>query len=122
MGKLYRQRKNAERLTEFVRAFPCCLDLDKPKPLAVGIFDQMLPTYDLKLLRKVLPAYTARKRYLYALIKEGAVRVNIDGSISTEVDKAHKAEAKLRLEKIRDKNKKQIEHKMTIENQKTESK
>lgn len=97
MSKLSVRKKNAELLKEFSEAFPQCVDLDNPKPLAIGIFEQMSKTFDVKRLSKALVVYTSRKQYLNALIFEGAFRINADGSESEKVNSQHKAEAKLKL-------------------------
>lgn len=102
MIKSSKREKDAELLRLLELAFPECISLDSPKPLAIGIFEQMLHAFDNRLLRRALRVYTSRTRYLYALKEDGAVRVNIDGSDAGSVDNLHKSEAKIRIFKIRE--------------------
>ena len=71
-------------LAPLFERFPACFDWADPKPLKIGISDDLLASGALgagvgvKALRRMLSGYCARPRYLKTLL-EGATRVDLQG-------------------------------------------
>jgi sRNA-binding protein len=92
-SKPFRKSAQAERLSTIAllsERFPGLFstELDKVRPLAIGISDVLLlfcPDLPRKHLRRALRAYTDHGSYLRALI-EGAPRIDLDGAPSGHVD------------------------------------
>lgn len=89
--------------------FPECFSLEgNAKPLKIGIFQDLAVALEEEgrlsktLLRSSLRHYTNSWRYLYA-IKEGADRVNLDGSADAQVEKDHEEHAQLQLKESKQK-------------------
>jgi len=89
--------------------FPACFSLEgDAKPLKIGIFQDLAVALEEEarlsktLLRSSLRHYTNSWRYLYA-IKEGADRVNLDGSADAQVEKDHEEHAQLQLKESKQK-------------------
>lgn len=89
--------------------FPACFTVDgDAKPLKIGIFQDLAealseePRVSKTLLRSSLRHYTNSWRYLYS-IKEGADRVNLDGSADAKVEKDHEEHAQQQLKESKQK-------------------
>lgn len=89
--------------------FPECFSNEgDAKPLKIGIFQDLAEVLKEEerlsktLLRSSLRHYTNSWRYLYA-IKEGADRVNLDGSADAKVEKDHEEHAQLQLKESKQK-------------------
>lgn len=91
-----------EFIAPLLERFPACFDWQDPKPLKIGINQDLLGSgalgegCDAKALRRMLAGYCARPRYLKTL-KEGAVRVDLQGHPAGAVSAADADNARERL-------------------------
>lgn len=84
----------------------------KKIPLAVGIREQIAalhPDTPEKLLKQALASWCGRASYLYASLKDGATRVNLDGSDAGEVGDEGRRLAQAKLDKMKEDSQASIE-------------
>ncbi|QYW06075.1 RNA chaperone [Shewanella phage vB_SspS_KASIA] len=87
-------KSNIDKLIEL---YPDIFNKKAPKPLAIGLYQQLAMDVQVTLtntvLRSVLMIWTNRFEYLREVIKPNAVRYNLDGSIQGEVSVEHRLAA-----------------------------
>jgi sRNA-binding protein len=82
---------------DLIALYPDCFDLNKPRPLKIGIRQDLLATgHDLKTLRCVIGAYCRRRAYLKAMVA-GAIRIDLQGQPAGEVTESDAADARDKL-------------------------
>ncbi|MBV5311141.1 ProQ/FinO family protein, partial [Chromatium okenii] len=82
---------------DLVALYPDCFNLSKPRPLKVGIRQDLLAAgHDLKTLRCVIGAYCRRRAYLKAM-QTGAMRIDLQGQPAGEVTEADAVDARDKL-------------------------
>ncbi|EJA1204215.1 ProQ/FinO family protein [Escherichia coli] len=108
-----RQRKNRRRLNRLIELWPELFNREAPKPLKVGIFDDMMQdiaTRGMKFgpgtLRAALASYAQCPRYYRALIAGGA-RYDLKGQPCGEVTPSEQQDAEIRLMALNERCKRQ---------------
>ncbi|EHH7638279.1 TPA: proQ/FINO family protein [Escherichia coli] len=108
-----RQRKNRRRVNRLIELWPDLFSRETPKPLKVGIFDDLMQdiaarglTFGPGALRATLASYAQSPRYYRALIA-GAVRYDLKGQPCGEVTPQERQEAETRLMALNEKHKRQ---------------
>ncbi|EFI4648244.1 proQ/FINO family protein [Escherichia coli] len=108
-----RQRKNRRRVNRLTEMWPDLFNREAPKPLKVGIFDDLMQdiaarglTFGLGALRATLASYAQSPRYYRALIAGGA-RYDLKGQPCGEVTPQEQQEAETRLAALNEKRKRQ---------------
>lgn len=95
-------KSNIDKLIEL---YPVIFNKKAPKPLAIGLYQQLAMDVQVNLtntvLRSVLMIWTNRFEYLREVIKPNAVRYNLDGSVQSEVSTEHRLAAIQRQHKNR---------------------
>ena len=93
-----------EVISFLAETYPACFSVvGDAKPLKIGIFQDLAarlseePRMSKTLLRSSLRHYTNSWRYLYS-VKEGAFRVDLDGTNDAPIEKEHADHAKVQLE------------------------
>lgn len=94
---------NKQVIAYIVERFPKCFSLEgEARPLKIGIFKDVAecladdPKVSKTQLRAALRQYTSSWRYLYG-VKAGAIRVDLDGNDSGELELEHIEHAKIAL-------------------------
>lgn len=108
-----RQRKNRRRVNRLIELWPELFSREAPKPLKVGIFDDLMQdiaarglTFGPGALRATLASYAQSPRYYRALIA-GGVRYDLKGQPCGEVTPQEQQEAETRLMALNEKHKRQ---------------
>ncbi|EFD0038407.1 TPA: ProQ/FINO family protein [Escherichia coli] len=108
-----RQRKNRRRVNRLIELWPDLFNREAPKPLKVGIFDDMMQdiaTRGMKFgpgtLRAALASYAQCPRYYRALIAGGA-RYDLKGQPCGEVTPQEQQDAETRLMALNERRKRQ---------------
>ncbi|EFU4617219.1 ProQ/FinO family protein [Escherichia coli] len=108
-----RQRKNRRRVNRLIELWPDLFNREAPKPLKVGIFDDMMQdiaTRGMKFgpgtLRAALASYAQCPRYYRALIAGGA-RYDLKGQPCGEVTPSEQQDAETRLMALHERRKRQ---------------
>ena len=103
MDKPQKFSTSKEVITFLAETFPASFSLSgDAKPLKIGIFQDIVEKLkdderlSKTLLRSTLRHYTNSWRYLHS-VKEGAFRVNLDGSQDAAIEKEHAEHAELQL-------------------------
>ncbi|EKA1090725.1 TPA: proQ/FINO family protein [Escherichia coli] len=98
-----RQRKNRRRVNRLTEMWPDLFNREAPKPLKVGIFDDLMQdiavrglTFGPGALRATLASYAQSPRYYRALMAGGA-RYDLKGQPCGEVTPQEQQEAEMRL-------------------------
>ncbi|KAE9778734.1 proQ/FINO family protein [Escherichia coli] len=106
-----RQRKNRRRVNRLTEMWPDLFSREAPKPLKVGIFDDLMQDIAVRglafgpgALRATLASYTQSPRYYRALMA-GGVRYNLKGQPYGEVTPQEQQEAETRLMALNEKRK-----------------
>ncbi len=106
-----RQRKNRRRINRLTELWPELFSREAPKPLKVGIFDDLIQdiavrglTFGPGALRATLASYAQSPRYYRALIAGGA-RYDLKGQPCGEVTPQEQQEAETRLAALNEKRK-----------------
>ncbi len=127
--------ENKEKLTNskqiiayIAELFPACFSLnEEARPLKVGIFQDLAerlagdPVVSKTQLRAALRQYTSSWRYLYG-VKEGAVRIDLDGNACGEITEEHITHAKAMLTESKARAAERRKQKMSAENKNNETK
>ena len=108
-----RQRKNRRRVNRLTEMWPDLFSHKAPKPLKVGIFDDLMQDIAVRglafgsgVLRATLASYAQSPRYYRALIAGGA-RYDLKGQPCGEVTPQEQQEAETRLMVLNEKHKRQ---------------
>ncbi|MDC7898671.1 ProQ/FinO family protein [Escherichia coli] len=108
-----RQRKNRRRVNRLTELWPDLFSREAPKPLKVGIFDDLMQDLAVRglafgpgALRATLASYAQCPRYYRALIAGGA-RYDLKGQPCGEVTPQEQQEAETRLVALNEKRKRQ---------------
>ena len=108
-----RQRKNRRRVNRLIELWPELFSQESPKPLKVGIFDDLMQDLAVRglafgpgALRATLASYAQSPRYYRALIAGGA-RYDLKGQPCGEVTPQEQQEAETRLMALNEKHKRQ---------------
>lgn len=108
-----RQRKNRRRVNRLIELWPELFSRKTPKPLKVGIFDDLIQdiaarglTFGPGALRATLASYAQSPRYYRALMAGGA-RYDLKGQPCGEVTPQEQQEAETRLAALNEKRKRQ---------------
>ncbi|HDW2671283.1 TPA: ProQ/FinO family protein [Escherichia coli] len=108
-----RQRKNRRRVNRLIELWPELFSRKTPKPLKVGIFDDLIQdiaarglTFGPGVLRATLASYAQSPRYYRALMAGGA-RYDLKGQPCVEVTPQEQQEAETRLAALNEKRKRQ---------------
>lgn len=92
-------------IDKLIGLYPDIFNKKAPKPLAIGLYQQLAMDVHVNLtntvLRSVLMIWTKRHEYLRETIKPNAVRYNLDGSVHGEVSAEHRLAAIQRQHKNR---------------------
>ena len=106
-----RQSKNRKRIIRLVELWPELFNREKPKPLKVGITDDLIQDIAIRklafgagTLRAAVASYVQSPRYYRALIAGGA-RYNLNGQPCGEVTPQEQKEAETRLMMLNDRRK-----------------
>ncbi|HBN0638637.1 TPA: proQ/FINO family protein [Escherichia coli] len=106
-----RQRKNRKRINRLVELWPELFSREKPKPLKVGIFDDLIQDITIRelasgagALRAAVASYVQSPRYYRALMAGGA-RYDLKGQPCGEVTPQEQKEAETRLMVLNDRRK-----------------
>ena len=106
-----RQRKNRKRINRLVELWPELFSREKPKPLKVGIFDELIQDIAIRelafgagTLRAAVASYVQSPRYYRALMAGGA-RYDLKGQACGEVTPQEQKEAETRLMALNDRRK-----------------
>ncbi|EFB8333798.1 TPA: ProQ/FinO family protein [Escherichia coli] len=98
-----RQRKNRRRVNRLTEMWPDLFNREAPKPLKVGIFDDLMQDIAVRglafgpgALRATLASYAQSPRYYRALMA-GGVRYDLKGQPCGEVTPQEQQEAETRL-------------------------
>ena len=95
-------KANIDKLIEL---YPFIFNKKAPKPLAIGLYQQLAMDGEHGLtntvLRSVLMIWTNRFEYLREVIKHDAKRYNLDGSVQGEVTPEHRTAAIIRQRRNR---------------------
>ena len=89
----YNKESYAKLEAIFTKLFPRVFCLDNPVPLAIRMDKQLcdaVPQIPRRRCRWFLLRWCARKQYLQAMSKKGAVRRNLDGSKAGPVIEKHR--------------------------------
>ncbi|EHI7336386.1 prop effector [Salmonella enterica] len=102
-----RQWKNIKKMRRVLAFWPDLFDLDNPKPLKVGVLDDLMQDISASnlaigagVLRGVLASYTRRVRYQKALAAGGA-RYDLNGQPCGEVTPEQQQQAAGALKKAK---------------------
>lgn len=108
-GMNRRQWKNFKHMRRVLALWPELFDLDNPKPLRVGVLDDLMQdisarnlTIGAGVLKAAIASYTRRIRYQKALAAGGA-RYDLNGQPCGEVTPEQQQEAADALKKAKDK-------------------
>ncbi|EDV2893232.1 proQ/FINO family protein [Salmonella enterica subsp. diarizonae] len=108
-GMTRRQWKNVKNMRRALALWPVLFNLDNPKPLKVGIFDDLMQdisarnlTIGAGVLKAALVRYTHRIRYKKAVCAGGA-RYDLNGQPCGEITPEQQQEAADALKKAKDK-------------------
>lgn len=108
-----RQRKNRRRVNRLIELWPELFSRETPKPLKVGIFDDLMqdiavrePAFGPGALRATLASYAQCPRYYRALMA-GGVRYDLKGQPCGEVTPQEQREAENRLMALNEKRRRQ---------------
>ena len=108
-----RQRKNRRRVNRLIELWPDLFSRETPKPLKVGIFDELMQDLAVRglafgpgALRATLASYAQSPRYYRALMAGGA-RYDLKGQPCGEVTPQEQQEAETRLAALNEKRKRQ---------------
>ncbi|EMR8996625.1 ProQ/FinO family protein [Escherichia coli] len=108
-----RQRKNRRRVNRLIELWPELFSPESPKPLKVGIFDDLMQDLAVRglafgpgALRATLASYAQSPRYYRALMAGGA-RYDLKGQPCGEVTPQEQQEAETRLAALNEKRKRQ---------------
>ncbi|WP_126723088.1 ProQ/FINO family protein [Escherichia coli] len=106
-----RQRKNRKRINRLVELWPELFSREKPKPLKVGITDDLIQDIAIRelafgagTLRAAVASYVQSPRYYRALMAGGA-RYDLKGQPCEEVTPQEQKEAETRLMVLNDRRK-----------------
>ncbi|EIM7320212.1 ProQ/FinO family protein [Escherichia coli] len=106
-----RQRKNRKRINRLVELWPELFNREKPKPLKVGIPDDLIQDIAIRklafgagTLRAAVASYMQSPRYYRALMAGGA-RYDLKGQPCGEVTPHEQKEAETRLMMLNDRRK-----------------
>ncbi|EQB8241472.1 ProQ/FINO family protein [Escherichia coli] len=106
-----RQRKNRKRINRLVELWPELFNREKPKPLKVGITDDLIQNIAIRelafsagALRAAVASYVQSPRYYRALMAGGA-RYDLKGQPCGEVTPQEQKEAETRLMVLNDRQK-----------------
>ncbi len=106
-----RQRKNRKRINRLVEFWPESFSREKPKPLKVGITDDLIQDIAIRelafgagALRAAVASYVQSPRYYRALMAGGA-RYDLKGLPCGEVTPQEQKEAETRLMMLNDRRK-----------------
>ncbi|PJI60776.1 ProQ/FINO family protein [Escherichia coli] len=108
-----RQRKNRRRVNRLIELWPDLFNREAPKPLKVGIFDDMMQdiaTRGMKFgpgtLRAALASYAQCPRY-YRVLVAGGARYDLKGQPCGEVTPSEQQDAEIRLMALNERRKRQ---------------
>ncbi|HAY0215098.1 TPA: proQ/FINO family protein [Escherichia coli] len=108
-----RQRKNRRRVNRLTELWPDLFSREAPKPIKVGIFDDLMQDIAVRrlafgpgALRATLVSYAQSPRYYRALIAGGA-RYDLKGQPCGEVTPQEQQDAETRLMALNEKRKRQ---------------
>ncbi|ENN7399706.1 ProQ/FinO family protein [Escherichia coli] len=108
-----RQRKNRRRVNRLTELWPDLFNREAPKPLKVGIFDDMMQDIAVRglafgagVLRAAMTSYAKSPRYYRALVAGGA-RYDLKGQPCGKVTPQEQQEAETRLMALHEKRKRQ---------------
>ncbi|OSM05509.1 ProQ activator of osmoprotectant transporter ProP superfamily [Escherichia marmotae] len=108
-----RQRKNRRRVNRLTELWPDLFSREAPKPLKVGIFDDLMQDLAVRglafgpgALRATLASYAQSPRYYRALVAGGA-RYDLKGQPCGEVTPQEQQDAETRLMALNEKRKRQ---------------
>ncbi|EDY2184956.1 proQ/FINO family protein [Salmonella enterica subsp. enterica] len=108
-GMTRRQWKNVKNMRRALAFWPVLFNLDNPKPLKVGIFDDLMQDISARnliigagVLKATLVRYTHRIQYKKALVAGGA-RYDLNGQPCGEITPEQQQEAADALKKAKDK-------------------
>ncbi len=108
-----RQRKNRRRVNRLTELWPDLFSREAPKPLKVGIFDDLMQDLAVRglafgpgALRATLASYAQSPRYYRALVAGGA-RYDLKGQPCGEVTPQEQQDAETRLVALNEKRKHQ---------------
>ncbi|MFO9849928.1 ProQ/FINO family protein [Escherichia sp. WS539] len=108
-----RQRKNRRRVNRLIELWPELFSREAPKPLKVGIFDDLMQDIAVRglafwpgALRATLASYAQCPRYYRALMA-GGVRYDLKGQPCGEVTPQEQQDAETRLVALNEKRKRQ---------------
>ncbi|EID2634167.1 ProQ/FinO family protein [Escherichia coli] len=106
-----RQRKNRRRINRLMELWPELFNREAPKPLKVGIFDDLIQDIAIRelasgagTLRAAVASYVQSPRYYRALMAGGA-RYGLKGQPCGEVTPQEQKEAETRLMVLNDRRK-----------------
>ncbi|EDX0048482.1 proQ/FINO family protein [Salmonella enterica] len=106
-GMTRRQWKNVKNMRRALAFWPVLFNLDNPKPLKVGIFDDLMQdisarnlTIGAGVLKATLVRYTHRIRYKKAVCAGGA-RYDLNGQPCGEITPEQQQEALAALERVK---------------------
>ena len=106
-----RQRKNRKRINRLMELWPELFNREKPKPLKVGITDDLIQDIAIRelafgagALRAAVASYVQSPRYYRALMAGGA-RYDLKGQPCGEVTPQEQKEAETRLMVLNDRRK-----------------
>lgn len=106
-----RQRKNRRRVNRLTEMWPDLFNREAPKPLKVGIFDDLMQDIAVRelafgpgALRATLASYAQSPRYYRALMA-GGVRYDLKGQPCGKVTPQEQQEAETRLMVLNEKRK-----------------
>ncbi|ELD0488123.1 ProQ/FinO family protein [Escherichia coli] len=102
-----RQRKNRKRIMRLVELWPELFSCKVPKPIKVGIFDDLMEdiiahgvTFGPKALRAALASYAQRPCYYRALVSGGG-RYDLKGRLCGKVTPKERRDAENRLFRLK---------------------
>ncbi|HIG9579601.1 TPA: ProQ/FINO family protein [Escherichia coli] len=117
------QRKNRRRIIRLAEMWPDLFSLESPKPLKVGIFDDLMQDLAVRglafgpgALRATLASYAQCPRYYRALMAGGA-RYDLKGQPCGEVTAREQKDAETRLMMLKNRNREQHQGNDKKENQ-----
>lgn len=95
-----------QRLKHWIKTYSSAFLISQPKPLKVGIHDDLLAAEggELKKIRRALAGYVKLPRYLHCL-KAGAVRLDLQGQPAGSVTQQEADFAQAQLQKLAQNNK-----------------
>lgn len=108
-----RQRKNRRRMNRLMELWPDLFSQETPKPLKVGIYDDLIQDVAVRglpfgpgVLRAAVMSYTQCPRYYRALMA-GGMRYDLKGQPCGEVTEQEQKDAETRLMMLKKRNREQ---------------